>query len=249
MTGDQADVFIRLKQLIPKSWFGSSSPYLDAVLQGYASAASWIYTLYYYAKLQTRIRTATDGWLDMISADFFGSALPRAANQSDASFKARILANLFRERGTRNAVTRVLVDLTGRVPHLFEPSRPADTGAYGTFINAGLIGASMGYGVAGGYGSLLLPYQAFVTAYRPTGAGVPNVAGYGTYNSATPGTGYLFDGSFIPMTTPGAPGGYGAGQIEYASLSMIQQAIADADIYAAVDSVMPAGTIAWTAIK
>src|SRR5947207_74321 len=128
--GDQQNMLQRLKALIPATWFGDTSPLLDALLNGLAKAASFSYSLILYATLQTRIKTATDGWLDMISADFFGSSLPRKANQSDASFRNRIVINLFRERATRNAVVKVLTDLTGRAPIIIEPQRPADTGAY-----------------------------------------------------------------------------------------------------------------------
>lgn len=222
-TGDQSDIFTRLKSLIPR-WFSDSSTIRDGLLQGLAWAGSFIYSLITYARLQTRIKTATEGWLDMIAADFFGAALVRSANQSDASFRARIIINLFRERATRWAIIAVLKDLTGRTPLVFEPTRPADTGGYGV--------AGAGYGVAGGYGSLLIPYQAFVTAFRPVGTGIPNVAGYG-------GT----------VGGPG-PGGYGtSAQVEYASMSMIQGAVTDADICAAIDSVKAAGTAVWTRIQ
>lgn len=222
-TGDQNDILQRLKGTLPR-WFGDSTPILDALLQGLASAGAFVYSLWAYAKLQTRIKTATDGWLDMIAADFFGSSLLRAANQSDASFRARIIINLIRERATRAGLVKVLQDLTGRTPIIFEPQRPADTGAYSA--------PNSGYGIAGGYGSLLLPCQAFVTAFRPTGSGIPNVAGYGG-SAGNPG-----------------PGGYGvASQLEYASMAMIQGAVTDADIYAAVDSVKPAGTTLWTRIN
>lgn len=223
-TGDQSDILQRLKGVLPR-WFGDGTPILDALLQGLAWAGSFVYSLISYTGLQTRIKTATDGWLDMIAADFFGAALMRAANQSDASFRARIIINLMRERGTRNAIIRVLQDLTGRTPLIFEPARPADTGGYGQ-------AQALAYGAAGGYGSLLLPYQGFVTAFRPAGSGIPYVAGYGGAVGA-----------------PG-PGGYGiASRIQYGSLAMIQGSVADADIYAAIDSVKAAGTTVWTRIS
>lgn len=219
MTGDQSDVLARIRAVLPR-WFPDVSPILNGLLNGLAWAGSFIYSLYAYTKLQTRILTATDGWLDMIAADFFGSALRRAANQTDASFRARIIINMFRERATRNGITKVLIDLTGRAPVIFEPLRPLDTGAYG-------VSASLGFGLAGGYGSQLLPFQCFVTAYRPAGSGIPYVAGYGS-----------------------SSGGYGqASRADYAQLSQIQGAVTDADIYSAVDSVKPAATIIWTAIK
>jgi hypothetical protein len=217
-TGDQSDIFSRIKSVLPR-WFGPASPLLDALLQGLASASAFVFSLYVYARLQTRILTATDGWLDMVAADFFGAALLRSSNQSDASFRARIIINLFRERGTRNAVAKVLLDLTGRAPIIFEPQRPADTGAYRA--------PNSGYGVAGGYGSMLIPFQAFVQAYRPASTGIPFIAGYGT-----------------------APGGYGvASQADYASLAQSTSAVSDADLYAAIDSVKPAGSVVWARIS
>ena len=203
-TGDTSDIVGRLKSGLPARWFGDGSTIRDAILSGWATAHSFLYSLYLYAKLQTRILTATDGWLDMIAADFFGASLLRMANQTDASFRAAIIANLFREKGTRNAVVLVLQALTGRSPVVTEPLRPADTGAYG---------------------SMLVPFQAFVTAYRPATSGVPYAPGYGN-----------------------APWGYGTAG-EYASLSMVQGAVQDADIAAAVEAVRPAGTTIWMRVS
>ena len=219
-TGDQSDIYGRLRSYLPR-WFGDAaqSPVLNALLQGLAYGGAYVYSLYAYAKLQCRLATATDGWLDMWAADFFGSAILRKAAQSDASFRGTILLNLFRERATRNGMIKVLTDLTGRKPIIIEPTRPADTGAYG--------GPTIGYGVAGYYGSILTPYWGYVIAYRPLGSGIPSVAGYGI-----------------------STGGYGqASQAEYASLSMIQGAVTDADIYSAIDATRPVGTTVWTVIK
>ncbi|WP_433867111.1 hypothetical protein [Ralstonia wenshanensis] len=219
-TGDQQDIYARLVGYLPL-WFGdpSQSPVLNALLQGLAYGLAYAYSVYAYAKLQTRILTATDGWLDMIAADFFGDSIQRAANQSDASFRARILINLFRERATRAGLTKVLRDITGQTPHIVELLRPADTGAYGA--------PNSGYGQAGAYGSLVMPYQAFVTAYRPAGTGIPNIAGYGI-----------------------STGGYSqASQTEWGSLSMIQYGIADSDIYAAIDATKPVASVVWVNIQ
>jgi hypothetical protein len=217
-TGDSQDMLGRLKALIPPTWYGDDSPIRDAILTGCASALSWCYSLYLYAKLQTRINTATDGWLDIAAYDFFGKNLPRSAGQSDDLFRNTIRTNLFRERGTRQSIIKVLEDLTGKTPDIFEPSRPQDTGAY--------RGASLGYGLAGGYGSILIPYQAFVTAYRPDGAGIPFVAGYSAVSA-----------------------GYSdASRGEYASTGMISGLITDTQIYEAIASVKMEGTLVWVKI-
>lgn len=218
--GDQQDIYRRLRGYLPP-WFGdeAETPIINGLLQGLAYGGAYVHSLYAYARLQTRILTATDGWLDMIAADFFGSTIQRKANQSDASFRGTIILNLFRERATRNGMVKVLQDLTGRTPTIIEVTRPADTGAYGA--------PNSGYGVAGAYGSLLMPYQCFVIAYRPLGTGIPNVAGYGV-----------------------STGGYGQpSQADYAALASIQGAVTDADIYAAIEATRPVGTTVWAAIQ
>ncbi|MBC8786509.1 hypothetical protein [Pseudomonas fluorescens] len=169
--GDQTDMFGRLKSLLPSGWFGDNNPIRDALLWGYAQSLSWAFTLYLYAKSQTRIKTATDGWLDMIGLDFFGNNLPRLSSQSDSSYLSRILINIFRERATRKGMRQVLFDLTGRQPVIIEPAKPNDCGC---------LGLTLGLGVAGPLGSTSCPYQAFVTVYRPAGNGAASWPGIAT---------------------------------------------------------------------
>ena len=154
--GSQADFFARLKALIPASWFTASSNF-DATLQGAAQALSLNHALVMYAKLQMRIKTAVDGFLDIVSNDYLGATLPRLAQESDASFRNRILANLFVKGPTRSDMAKVLTILTGRAPAIFEPGNAMDSGGYdvGAFFDS-----------AGGWGGAL-QYQVFVTAYRP----------------------------------------------------------------------------------
>ena len=190
---------------------------LDALLHAISTLFADAYAFIRYARTQARIKTATGGFLDLIALDFF-DPLRRGPNETDASLRRRILVQLFLEKGTRYGLVRALELLTGRTPVVFEPARPADTGAYGT--------NTLGYGAAGGYGSLLLPHQAFVTAYRPIGQGIPGVAGYGN-----------------------PQGGYSTfSRSSYASLGDVVGAVTDASIYAAIDAVMPVGTVAWTRI-
>jgi hypothetical protein len=218
-TGDQGDITQRLQALVPTGWFPVAIANIcNAVLAGIANALSFTYSLLAYIRLQTRIGTATDGFLDLIAGDFFGDDLLRRPGESDSAYRARILAGILREKNTRHAVYLVLEQLTGVAPYIFEPQRAADTGAYG--------GWNCGYRAAGGYGSVLLPMQAFVIAYRPLGTGIANIAGYGISTA-----------------------GYGVGsQGEYADLSMIDDSITDSDIYEAVDSVRPTCTTLWVSI-
>jgi hypothetical protein len=217
--GDQSDVQARLQSALPKQWFPSDGTVAGAILGALATAWAWAYSLYAYVRLQSRILTASDGWLDVIAGDFFGTSIVRAAYQTDASFRAKIIANLLRERATRKSITQVLTALTGRAPTIVESQRPADCGAYGA--------PNSGYGSAGAYGSMLIPYQAFVTAFRPLTSGAPYIAGYGSPSS-----------------------GYGvASRGDYVSLASIVGSVSDADIYAAVDAVKPAATTLWTRIS
>jgi hypothetical protein len=155
--GDQADIVSRLNRLLPP-WFGSSNPILSALLNGIAWALSWVYGLIAYAQLQTRLQTATDGFLDLAAYDFFGYALVRRIGQTDLSFRTVILASVLRQRVTRAAIIKVLQDTTGRTPLIVEPSRPVDTGAWDTVV---------GYWDGPGYWGDPIPYAFFVIAYRP----------------------------------------------------------------------------------
>jgi hypothetical protein len=132
------------------------------------------------------------------------------------------MREMFRERATRLAVESVLQDLTGRSPIIFEPTRTTDTGGYTSLSGQG---GGFAYNMAGGWGSLELPFQCFLTAYRPNAGGIGQVTGWGNFAA-----------------------GYGVGAIEYASLGMVQAQVTDADIYSAIKGVLPVATIAWTNI-
>ena len=176
----------RLRALMPKSWLPVVAPNEEAKLSGPAWALSTAYAQITYIALQTRIKTATDGWLDIISADFFGTALPRLTNETDAAFRSRILANLFVKGPTRANMSNVLTLLTGKAPTIFEPSNATDSGGW----SAG----GMYWAATGAWGSPR-PYQAFVTVYRPdqsmVSIGEWNTwrlawGAYGGWSSATP---------------------------------------------------------------
>ncbi len=216
MTGDPTDMLARLKSTLPQRWFADATPLLDGLLGGLAWSWSWLHGALGYVRQQTRLATATDSFLDAISLDLLGRRLPRRAAEPDPAFRRRIGLEILRERGTRAALIAVLADLTGRRPVVFEPACPADTGAWG-----GLLG----YGLAGGWGNLALPFQCFVTAFRAQGSGIASTAGYG------------------------GPAGYGKGAIQYASLAMLTGQITDADIDAAIAGIMPTAAIAWTRIS
>ena len=218
-TGSQEDIFNRMLKVIPPWFVGRSpddpNPILYAALWGLAYGYSFFYSLYDYARKQVRIATAMDGFLDMIAYDFFGDKLPRRG-QADSPYRVQIILNIFRERGTRKAVHDVLTQITGREPIIVEPTLPSDCGAYGMLY---------GYGMGGAYGSLLHPYQAVVTAFRPASNGAAGMNGWGCYL-----------------------GGYGVGSQVWAHHDDLF-GVRDADIYAAVEAVKPLGTKIWVAIS
>jgi len=218
MTGDTSDILSRLKAVLPARWFGDATPNLDAVLTGLAAAWTGLYSLLANVKTMTRIATATGIFLDIAATDYFGFSLPRRAGEADSAFSARIRANLIAPRATRHGLALALQNLTGRTPIIFEPLNASDTGGYNS--------NTLGYGVAGGYGSKNLPFQFFVTAYRPNATPISNAGGYNE-----------------------GPGGYNAAPMFYADTAQTPGAISDADIYAAAAAVLPVASIAWTNIS
>ena len=227
MTGDQNDMQRRLLAALPNGWFADEAPILSGLLSGLASAWSWLYSLLAYVRLQTRITTATDGWLDLIARDYGGPSWGRQTGETDAAFSARIRRNLQALAGTRAALIAAVTNLTGRTPAVFEPAYPPDTGGFNT--------GSLGWNAAGGWGNLSLPYQCFVTAFRPAGGGIANSGGWGSMTAAA---------------TPNlALGGWNTGALQYGNASLVEGQITDAQIFATVANSMPAATIAWTALS
>lgn len=208
----------RLLLVLPR-WFGSTFPVLTAILSGIGTALDNFTALQQYIQLQLRIRTATDGFLDLIAGDFFGQSLSRNLYESDASFRSRILSNVFAPVVTRSYILARLFTLTGRNATIFEPGNPLDTGGYS-------IGGC-GYGVAGGWGSINMPCQFFVYPKRQASSGIPFVGGYGSSVGA--------------YSTPS--------QAEWASLSMTQQGVSDSAIYALINKIRAAGVTAWVQIS
>ena len=211
MIGDTSDMQRRLRAMLPAGWFGDDTPVLDQLLIALGAGFSACWTLLQEVVLQSRIATAWGDFLDLIATDFFGTMLVRLPSEQDDAFRTRIRQTLLRPLGTRAAITTALFELTGKTPVVFEPGRTSDTGGY-------TLGG-LGFGVAGGWGSLDLPYQFFVTVIRPTGAGIANLAGYGS-------------------------GGIPA----YGNLTLQETGIPDSIIQAAVPPLLPVSTIAWMKI-
>ena len=226
MTGDLSDFISRLWAVLPKRWFAEQSPNLEALLTSIATPWVWLYNLIIYVVSQTRLLTATDQWLDIIANDYFGPTLTRRSGEGDFAYRTRIQAALLREAATRSAVSGGLDDLIGNRPVIFEPANCMDTGSYGALeADSNIPGTGLAYGEAGGWGSLLLPLQFFVTATRPPTPGVGTLAGYGT-----------------------SAGGYGVGAISYVDLSLLPGVVSDADIQTTLCGLLPVNAVAWLRI-
>lgn len=227
MAGDLADIVSRLWAVLPDRWFGEQSPNLEALLRCIATPWVWLYGSINYVIAQTRLLSATDQWLDLISRDYFGSRLGRKINEGDVSYRSRIQRELLRDAGTRAAVSSGIADLTGTVPQIFEPANCMDTGSYAAGDgSSNLPGSGLAYGVTGGWGNLNLPFQFFVSTTRPATAGVAWLAGYGTSN-----------------------GGYGESAIGYVDISSLPGHVTDQDIQSTVCRLLPVNATAWLRIQ
>ena len=179
----QTDIFSKLKNALPLGWFSTDSTLIDAV----CNAAAWAFALVYDNIIASipllRINTAFGGFLDLISCDFFGSRIPRYANETDPMFLSRIKLNMFRERGTRAAMRSILTDFTGIPPQIFEPRNSHDVCHLNLFyLNIGQLGSTH------------YPYQAFVTAYRPYSSNVLSLPGLDTFGMTLNQDAYLASG-------------------------------------------------------
>ena len=227
MRGDVTDIGNRLRALLPSGWFASVAPNLEAVLTCLATPWAWIYDCIQFAIDQSRLSTATGSWLDLAALDFFGTSLQRLDGESDTAFWSRMSWTLFRGAATRSAVSTILAHVTGSQPSIFEPQNSADTGAYGASGLGSLCGyQGVAYGTKGGWGSLSLPLQFFVTVHRPVVTGVASLAGYGI-----------------------GVGGFGEGQLSFIDLTTLPGAVTDQVIANTLSAVLPVGAVAWLRIS
>lgn len=217
------DIYKRLRDQLPQGWFESDDFNLNTVLQAYISTAYFNYNdQLLYLILQTRIKTATDINLDNISQDFFGNQLPRRNGESDTLFRNRILANLLREKATRNGMSNSLYLLTGYYPTIFEPWNPFDCGGYNVY-------EALAYNTVGSYGSGSYPAQVFIDVYVDQYTGMGNYSGYNSY--------------------PFGYGAYGAPAIGwYGGQSLNIGIISDNDIYQLINMTKAEGVLCWVAI-
>lgn len=230
--GDLSDFVRRIKAVLPWGWFATdSTPVLDTLLSGIGAVWAQMWALLIYVARQRRIATATDINLEVIANDFLGDTLPRKTGESDPAYSLRIRQAIFREMGTRKAISTALTQLTGEAPVIFEPANAHDTGAYASAGSTGYCG--LAYGSAGGYGSYQLPFQAFVLTTLPQTVAVSGVQGYA--------------GGGVQYTN--VIGGYGGGAIEYSSGDGVLIGVADEEVYGAINAIKPVATIIWVSTQ
>lgn len=169
-TGDIDDIENRLRAVFP-NWFAdpSAAPYSSAVFRGFANGIAYAYSAVQFARLQIRLSTATGGWLDLLAWDFFRTGYLRRTAEPDASFRSRLLKEVFRRRVTRAAILAMLLDLTGRPGTIIELNNTSDIGSWD--------GPALGYDVYGGWGSTV-NNSLIIIAQRPANSGIPIVSAY-----------------------------------------------------------------------
>lgn len=221
--GSTEDVFARLIGQLPP-WFGTDHDLLNVVLTAFVNTGTFHYQQIEYVSDQTRIKTATQENLDNISSDYLGDELPRRVNESDDSYRNRILATLLQEKCTRRAMSNALFNLTGIYPRIFEPWNPANCGGYNDYT-------SLAYSTVGRYGSAVsnYKYQCFIDVFVDAFAAMANYNGYNSYLGG--------------FNTVGAPA-----QMWYGGDSLNHQIISDSDIYKLINLTKMEGTVCWTRI-
>lgn len=216
---DASTFAVRLRTLLPKSWFPDTAPILDAILSSFAEPWAWLSRMLCYAAKQARVATATGAWLDLAATDYLGTTLPRLSGESDSSYRHRVKQNILRGAATRSAIISAIQESAGAVVTVFEPGKCSDTGAYGSLTDSLSTAA---YGLAGGWGNLNLPYQFFMSVATTAQPGNPEPIGYGI-----------------------SGGGYGAGSVEYCSSASIPGELTDDDIRQLILRLLPINVTAW----
>lgn len=140
----------RLRSLLPKGWFppAAQSPNLQAVLSMPGAAFADVWAAIVDAQTETRIRTASGFWLDLIALDYFGTRVQRKPKQSDANFRLVILAQIFQVRVTRAGMIGVLANFNITPVWIFEfwdanvsdGVAPSPSAAGGMFLDYSIIG-------------------------------------------------------------------------------------------------------------
>jgi hypothetical protein len=244
-TGDQADFQARLRSLLPASWFGDSAPVLDMVLAGIGRAMAALYLLIAFTRAQARLATTQGGFVDLWAHDYLGASIIRLPQETDTAFKARTQWTITAPRGTVAGLKEMLEFLTGNVPRVIEPANTGDTGGWAGPLGTeggGLFAWDDGSGAqgAGAWGSVLLPFQLFITVYRPALRASAPLGGW----AGPLGT----EGDALGGWAGAAPYISDSGSLAFTNDDMVAATLTDSFLIAAVYTWMPAGSIAWVSL-
>lgn len=120
--------------LTPRNWYSDDARAPGGVYYNFiATLADELQSLWEdleYVKIQTRISTSTECFLDLAASDFFGGMLQRLPGENDATYRGRILANLLLEKATRAAMVNSLAAFGAPIMIMCEPWFPLDCGGY-----------------------------------------------------------------------------------------------------------------------
>ena len=213
----------RLAGLTPAQWSSNAAKNPGGTLYGLMKSLggnmAYNESGLLYAQQSTYIQTATGAALDLAAQDFFGSAIFRQPGESDASLRARLMANLLLPAATTEALSAALTSLTGVVPRIILPWSPADTGAWGLFY------WDVDTPVTPFRWTGVYPYQGFIESPLPASS-----VTFGTNPVPCYDDGFYWDvagGAFADLQFTG--GGVGA-------------------LYDTINAVKPEGVAAWVKV-
>lgn len=236
MTGNE--ILERIKRTLPARWWRHDAPARDAIVGGIADSLAWCSDFLEYARLQTRIATATDSFLDLIGFDFFGLRVRRKKGQPDESWRRTIKAEIFRERVTRRGVKKAVEDLTQNPVRLFEVFNAQDTGGFG---RAWAFNEPLSM-----FGSSNYPWSFFLDVKPPVGAGIKNLSGFNDppsgFANAAAGPDWVdpedWSEEFVTETNPW-------GDFAFADQSLITGEVTPQDIRDTINAARAAGVTCW----
>lgn len=163
----------RMAALIPNGWASAAAKQnggvVYALLETAGTQTSFLLKSLTYALGSTRIQTAVNGELDLAGEDFFGDQLLRNQNETDDSYRARLLANLPPQGATRPAIVNALEALTGVLPRVIEPWQVNDTGAWDVGLSYWDIDSTQN---PARWGDATCRYQGFIITPAPQIAGL-----------------------------------------------------------------------------
>lgn len=241
------DQFVKeLSGYMPVNWFSPAAlkpgGNAHALLKGMGSQNLVPYEKLATVERQMLLTNATGDGVDMCARDFFGDNLPRLSGEADLAYKARIIARLFLQAGTRQGMSDGVEGAVGVPPVLVEKLQAQNTGGWASW----LTGAGGATGVnSGGW----LDGAAAAGPFEFAG---PGEDGGGAFLGSE---GVISQSIYGPLAWDTGSGSYDTHLGPFQALVTVQQPEPDSgrflDVYqilALVDSLKPVGTIMWVRV-